>query len=145
MVSIKLLKKDNYLAMIKNSLNSRAYSDIFITNNNHKKNITKNGSLSCAYFVSSILKIFNLIDDLHLTVAGTISELKSKNYQSITKNKILPGDIIVWSEKNKHEHIGFYIGNSQAISNSSKLKKIKKHHYTFNKQRVIEKIFRPKL
>jgi len=45
-----------------------------------------------------------------------------------------------------HTHIGFYIGNHQAISNSSNKGCPIKHHWTFNNERKITAIYwHPKL
>lgn len=142
---IRILKKDTYLAMVKNSLNSYAFKDVYGQINNKKKNITQNGDLSCAYFVSSILKLFDLTKNTHLTVDGTTSDLINSGWKKINLNKISAGDIIIWQEDKKHKHIGFYIGDNQAISNNSKSKKIKKHHYTFNNKRKIEEVLHIKI
>lgn len=131
--------------MIKNSPGSRLFSDVYGQASSQPENLTKKGELSCAYFVSSILKIFDLIGAVHLTVSGTITDLQKTGWKRITKNIISAGDIIVWSEKNQHRHIGFYIGGGQAVSNNSKSRKIAKHHYTFQDKRKIEEIFSLKI
>lgn len=145
MSKIKILKLETYLAVINNSVNSSSFKDIFGKINNKKVNLTKNGHLSCAYFVSAILKLFGLIDDIHLTVDSTVLDLQNYGWKKINLTKIDSGDIIIWKDKDGHKHIGFYIGNNQAVSNSSKLGKIKKHHYTFNNKREIEKVFHIKI
>lgn len=98
-----------------------------------KINILKNGELSCAYFVSSILSMLNLIDRIHCTVDGVVENLEKYNWKKIRKLK--KGCILVWEEekfgKEIHKHIGFYLGNNKAISNSSKKKFPTKHHFTF--------------
>ena len=88
MPKIKILKKDTYLALIKNSVNSCAFKDVYGEINNKKKNLTKNGDLSCAYFVSSVLKIFDLIGSLHLTVSGVIKDIEKYGWKKIAKSKI---------------------------------------------------------
>ena len=110
-----------------------------------KINLTKGGDLSCDLFVSSILKLFDIIPNIHLTVGSVVADLLKHQAKEVSIHKISSGDIIVWTEKNKHQHIGFYVGNFQAISNDSKLKKISKHHYTFNGKRPIEKIINIKI
>ena len=147
MKKVTPLLKESYIAMIKNSKNSRMFTDFYARVNKKKKNITKNGELSCAYFVSSVLKIFNLISDIHLTVKGTVNDLLESGWISIKKPKI--GGILLWEQKNfgirnkpnRHYHIGFYIGNNKAISNSASKKKIAIHHFTFNNKRKIIKIY----
>ncbi|OGY43557.1 MAG: hypothetical protein A3B89_03585 [Candidatus Buchananbacteria bacterium RIFCSPHIGHO2_02_FULL_40_13] len=145
MEKITIIKKDNYLVLIKNSIGGTTWRQAYGLINGRKKNLTQNGDLACAYFVSSILKIFDLIGNLHLTVTGTIKDLENSGWEKITKNKISPGDIIIWQAKNNHQHIGFYLGDKKAVSNDSKTGKIKSHHYTFKNQREIEEVWRHKI
>src|SRR3989344_1649575 len=116
MEKIIILKKDNYLALIKNSVSSTAWRDAYGLINKKKKNLTQKGDLSCAYFVSSILKIFDLIKNLHLTVDGAANDLKNSGWKKISQKKIAAGDVIVWQKKNNHQHIGFYLGRDRAVS-----------------------------
>jgi len=95
MEKITIIKKDNYLVLIKNSIGGTTWRQAYGLINGRKKNLTQNGDLACAYFVSSILKIFDLIGNLHLTVTGTIKDLENSGWEKITKNKISPGDIII--------------------------------------------------
>jgi len=147
MQKIAPLLKESYLTMIKNSKNSRMFANFYVKLDGKRKDITKDGRFSCAYFVSCILKIFGLISDIHLTVKGTIRDLLKSGWVSIRKPKI--GSVLVWEEKNfgtrdrpdRHYHIGFYIGNNRAVSNSSSKKKIAIHHFTFNNKRKIVKIY----
>ena len=142
---IIILEKENYLAVIKNSVDSRMFQNVYALVNSKKTDLTKKGNLSCALYVSSILKVFDLIKNIHLTVDSTIENMKKSGWQEVKLSKIKPGDIIVWAEKNNHQHIGFFIGNKKAVSNNSKTKKIANHHFTFNGQRKIEKILTHKL
>lgn len=122
-----------YLAAIKNSLGSKLFKSNFFKINNKKKDLLRNGELSCGFYVSSILYLFKLIKDIHVTVDGTIKDLEKSGWRKITKPK--PGAVIVWeglTENNEtHKHIGFYINNNMAVSNSSKNKIIAKHHWTY--------------
>ena len=52
------------------------------------------------------------------TVESAVKDMEQSGWKQ-TK-KLAPGNIIVWEEKKDHAHIGFYIGNDKAISNSSK-------------------------
>ncbi len=131
--------KKSYLAMIKNSQGTKMFSDYFAFVKGKSKNLLKKGRLSCAFFVSSVLKIFNLIESVHLTVKGTIKDLKKSGWQKTKRPKI--GDILVWEKEQGHFHIGFYLGKNQAISNSSKKGFPEKHHYTYKGKRKIIEIF----
>ena len=137
----EFLNYQNYLGMIKTSENSKMFRHIYVLNNGKKKDILKNGELSCAYYVSCILKIFNLIDSKispHSTVSGTIKNMMDNSW-SATK-KLTPGNILVWENKSGHEHLGFYLGKDNAISNCSDKKTPIIHHYTYNNKRKIIKI-----
>lgn len=141
---------DTYIAVIKNSAGSKMFRNFYAKVDGKKIDIVKNGDLSCAWFVSSLLHLFKLIKDAHATVNGTIKDLKQSGWKKIKKPKI--GSILVWEKidfgnKDFHKHIGFYIGNNKAISTSN-LKKGQPvtHHWTYgiksNKpMRKIEAIF----
>jgi len=134
---------ETYLAVIKNSIGSKLFRNLYIKINNKKIDATKNGMLSCAFFVSSILFLFKFIKEIHATVDSTIRDLKQSGWREIKKPTI--GSILVWEEINFgkndfHKHIGFYIGNNKAISNDYKSGKPIKHHFTFNNKRKIKLI-----
>ncbi len=141
---MKLLKKDTYIAFIKGSISSRSYQKNFAKIGDRKVNIVENGRLSCAFFVSSVLKVFGFIKNLHTTVEGTIKDMRKSGWYEIKRPKI--GAVILWEKNNGNKHLGFYIGKQKAVSNS-KLKQVPRmHHWTYgqkNKQpkRAIEKIF----
>jgi hypothetical protein len=147
----KLLLFDSYLAMIKNSEGTKIFRDFYGRFDKKKENLTKGGDLSCAFFVSAILYHFGLIKEPHLTVEGVLEDMspvrnprllngvqKSGWYKISRPRK---GSIILWKERQGHRHLGFYLGNQKAISNNSKRRVPKIHHYTFNQRRKIEAIF----
>jgi len=159
----------NYLEMIKASENSEMFRHVYVLNNNKKKDILENGELSCAYYVSCILKIFNLIDSKispHSTVGGTIKNMLDNDWK-VTK-KLTAGNILIWedglgTDKKMHSHLGFYLGKNRAISNQPKVEvKILRdgneislnnggegvpmiHHYTYNNKRKIIQILTHKM
>jgi hypothetical protein len=126
------LQAKTYLAVIKNSLGSKLFRNVYAKINNKKTDITRNGDLSCAFFVSSILVLFKLIKEIHTTIDGTIKDLKDSGWKEIKRPKI--GCILVWAEKDfgdngSHKHIGFYMGRNKAISNNSKKKCPTEHNW----------------
>ena len=136
----------NYLSTIKASENSKMFRHIYVLENNKEKDILKNGELSCAYYVSCILKIFNLINpniSPHATVKSTIKNMLDNNWR-ITKD-LKPGNILIWEEKLKHQHIGFYLGKDKAISNSSEKRLPIIHDYKYNNKRKIIQILTHKI
>ena len=136
---------DTYIAVIKNSVGSKIFRNSYAKINNKKTDILQNGNLSCAFFISSILVLFKLIKEIHGTVDETVRDLEQSGWQKITKPKI--GSVIVWEKidfgnKDFHKHIGFYIGNNKAISNSSKWKYPTIHRWTYGikENRPVRKI-----
>jgi hypothetical protein len=147
---MKLLFLENYLTMIKNSVGTKMFRNLYVEVDGGKKDITGDGNLSCAFFVSSLLVVSKLIKEPHATVDGTIKDLQTSGWQEIVEPKI--GCILVWEKVDfggslgEHKHVGFYIGNNRAVSNDSKESCPKEHDYLFDGSRQIEKMFwHPKL
>ena len=96
--------------------------------------VLKNGDLACAFYVSSLLLIFKLIDRAHFTVNGTIYAMQQSGWYEIKKPKA--GCVVLWHPviegSESHYHIGFYVGEKQAISNRSSLGAVGEHplHYS---------------
>ena len=145
---VKTLFKDTYLAIIKNACGSVMWSNHYALVNGKREDIVHNGTTSCAFFVSSILKIFDLIKELHLTVKGTEKDLKELGWQIIKVSSRMPvGSVVIWEKKlfidrilkkrEKHYHIGFYIGNEGAVSLWFYHNFPVIHHWTYNKSRKI--------
>lgn len=116
---------DTYMAVIRNSPGTEMFKNVYADVDGELEDITDNGDLSCAFFVSSVLVIFGLIGEIHITVASTIRDMERSGW--IDTNNPKEGDVVVWSEelsnREKHMHIGFFLNEERAISNS----KNKKH------------------
>ena len=150
-MAIKLLKKKNYLAMIENSARGEnwMFRNFYIEKDGEVKDSLEDGNNSCAVLVSSILvllnNLFHWISGPHATVLSTEKDMRENGWHEIDSVKI--GAILIWEKKeghngNMHYHIGFYVGDNEAISNSSKDTGFPwKHHYTYNDTRKIEKIY----
>ena len=140
----KIILKDSYLQVIKNSVGSKIFRNLFFDINGKKKDILGNGKLSCAFYVSSILYLFKLIEEPHTTVNGLVKDLVKSGWKLFNKPKI--GSILVWELYKGHYHIGFYIAKNKAISNNSVKKHSVLHHWTFGNRlgkpkRQVIKIF----
>jgi len=137
------LFRENYLAMVEKSVGARMFRNLFAEVSGKKQDITENGILSCAYFVSSILVIFDLIKKIHATVGGTVKDMKKCGWKEIKRPR--KGSVLVWEAKDfdgeHHQHIGFFIGDKQAVSNSYRKRVPVIHHWTFKGERKIEAIF----
>jgi hypothetical protein len=141
---MKILLFNTYINTIKKSVDSKIFQNLWIENNGKKIDATKNGKSSCALFVSRILIWFGLINRLHATVAGTIKDIEKNGWHEIKEPK--KGCLIYWGEWNQggspSEHIGFYIGNKEAISNNWKTKTPQKHNWKYGKlNRKIKKLY----
>jgi hypothetical protein len=132
--------------------------------------VCDNGDLSCAFFVSSVLKILStsqleLVRTLHATVDGLIKDMLlcgwvRKNGDAIPdwlknpgsepyKLSDIPfsaGDIILWGRRvdiptGMHKHVGFYTGGFDCVSNNPKTRKVDIHDIIFRGTRGIEASF----
>lgn len=126
----------SYLSAIRDSVGSRMFRHLYMFQNDGTSlDILQSGKLSCAYYVAFILYHFHLINTPHATVASTVKDLEQSGWQIVDEPQA--GDVLVWepsdihAEGESHEHIGFYLGEERAVSNSSKLGEIVEHDWTF--------------
>ena len=136
---LKILSYQNYLGMIKDSRDSQMFRHLYVLENKQKKDILKNGELSCAYYLSSILKIFDLISQSHATVKSTIEDMRKSGWQPTKKLK--PGNVLIWQKKKFpdgtiHQHLGFYLGQNKAISHRPEKKMPIIHHFTYGQTKT---------
>lgn len=135
---------DTYLTVIKNSIGSKLFRNFYAKVDGKKADIMRNGELSCAFYVSSVLSLFRFIKKAHGTVDATVKDLKESGWKEIRKPKV--GSILVWEKINfgdhgVHRHIGFFIGQNKAVSNSDTLRCPVRHSWNFNGKRKIDMIF----
>jgi len=151
-LSVKTLLRDTYLAMIKNACGSVIWRNYYALVNGKREDMLHNGATSCTFFVSSILKIFNLIKELHLTVKGMEKDLKESEWQIIKVSSKMPvGSVVIWEKKSpvdkilrkrgEHYHIGFYIGDEKAVSLWAYHNFPVIHHWTYNGTRKIIRVY----
>lgn len=120
----------NFIECIRNSIGTQMFRSYYVDG----VDVLENGNLSCAYYVSSIMLMFKLIDRPHFRVDGTIKAMVNTGWQEI--EHLRPGCVVIWNpifqNGKSHFHIGFYIGDGQAISNRSSLGSIGVHplHYS---------------
>jgi hypothetical protein len=143
----KYLQEESYLAQIRNSVGSKAFRNFFVVDEKGKRlDALQDGNLSCAYFVSVLLRNFGLIKKLHFTVGKTVLDMLDSGWKKVSPKKLKAGDVLVWIEAGKgdlHNHIGFFVGNGQAVSNSETARVVAMHHYTYDGKRIIELALRP--
>lgn len=132
----KLDKKKSLKVLIKNSLGSNFFKSLYFFAPKKSKDVLNNGDLSCAFYVSVILKILGLIENLHTTVLSTVKDLEKSGWYEIKRPKF--GAVILWDYKpnGKNLHLGFYLNKSKAVSNSSKLKSPKIHNINYENRKI---------
>jgi hypothetical protein len=132
--------KKSIEVLIKNSLGSKFFRSVYFNVYGKTKDILENGNLSCAFYVSIILKIVGLISNVHSTVLGTVNDLEKNGWYLINQPKKYA--LIVWDKDKKHKnlHIGFCLNKIWAVSNSSKFKTPIKHKINYE-NRIIKAIY----
>jgi len=148
--NIEKLQYETYLKMIKNSIGTKLFNSLIVKFKNSGKiqDVCRNGQLSCATFVSSILYLNNYIDRPHATVETTREKMIEAGRKKVLKNNFKFGDVVIWEEmkfgKNTNKHIGFVLNKKQAVSTDWRKKKVTKHHITYGvinnkpKRKIIE-------
>lgn len=124
---------DSYLAFIKGSVGSKSYQKDYYLINGKKLDVLENGNLACAYYVSAVLRVFDLTPITHTTVRSTVIDMEKSGWKKIRKPRL--GCVLVWEgkkgESGLHKHVGFYMGDEKAISNSDKKRCPIIHHWTY--------------
>jgi hypothetical protein len=125
---------ETYLAVIKNSVGSKMFRNFFMEIDGAKIDATRDGIVSCAFFVSNVVHMFpKLITQPHLTVASTVKDLKENGWAEISEPRL--GAILIWEPKliadSMNSHIGFYIGDDKAVSNFYETGTPVEHHWTY--------------
>ncbi len=127
--------RDFLNALIKNSLGIKLFRNAYFKKNKKVEDICKNGKLSCAFYVSTLLKIVNLVENIHYTVKGTLKDMERSGWR---ESKILIAPcVVVWSKLNNHYHLGFYVGDNKFVSNNSS-KGIIKVHPNFKNRKIVK-------
>ena len=136
-MAVILLRRKNYLVMIENAARGAQnclFRNTYALLEGQERDITSNGTLSSGRFVSAILYLNKLIEDLHVTVEGTEKDMLNSGWYE-TKN-LKEGAVLVWEPLSGingglRTHIGFYLGNDRAVSNNFKTGIPTEHHTTF--------------
>lgn len=155
-LSIKPLNKDNYLTVIENACGSKMWANAYCLVNDKREDVLRDGDVSCAFFASSILKLFDFIKELHFTVQGTEKDLKQSGWKRIPISVKMPkGSVLIWEKQSssnkkkieKHYHIGFYIGEEKAVSIWAYHNFPVIHHYLYYKKKreIIRAYWNPKI
>lgn len=131
---VKLLSKRTYLAMIEGSVDSRLFRHLYAEVDGREQDLLRDGEVSCAFYVSSILFHFKLLESPHATVEGLIRDLRRSGWQEVEKPEA--GDVLIWERMaqaggEKHLHAGFFMEGDVAISHVDSVRTPQRHHMTF--------------
>lgn len=126
-----LLLKESLLARVCSAVGTRMFRNLYMIVDGKKQDILKDGDLSCALFVSTVLVGLHLVKEVHASIGSTIADMRSSGWVRIHSPRV--GCVVVWDTTNEpresHQHMGFYIGKGRAISNVSKKRMPQEHSY----------------
>jgi len=129
-------KRKTLLKLIENSLGTKLFRNNYFFIDGKSKDVLKNGDLSCAFYVSSILYLLKLIKDIHTTVLGTIRDMEENGWYNIEKLK--KGSVVLWDkDKTEHYHLGFYWDKNKAVSNVSLKKSPNFHSLNYKGRKIL--------
>jgi hypothetical protein len=136
-----------YLQMVRNSVDTEMFRNFYIhTADGIELDSVADGEDSCAFYVSSVLTIFQKAARIHGTVQATLEDMQQAGWHEVALADMAAGDVLVWEAVQSggmlHEHIGFYVGEGRAISNSSAAKKVAEHDAGYDGTRAIIQVLR---
>jgi len=149
--TVRIKKLKSLLAIVENSINggeNYLFRNLYAEVDGREVDILEDGTNSCAVFVCIILLGLELIKRPHATVHATTRDLLESGWYEI--KELRPGAVLIWEKREgamledkkiPKEHIGFYVGNDEAISNDSKGTGFPwRHSVTYDDTRKIDKI-----
>lgn len=136
---MQLVPKATYLSVIENAVGAKMFRHNYALVDGEQIDILQDGQLSCAFFVSFILRAFSLIQTLHARTGGTIADMETSGWR--TTDDPHTGDVVVWEEQQQKSgvfpHLGFYIDETTAISHRDTQGTPAVHSLTFDGTRKI--------
>lgn len=115
---IKFMLFQTYLERIKKSVGTTMFQNTFFEEDGKAIDVTQNGELCCAIYVSSILKKYDLVGELHINVKSTLEDTLRSGWFEIDGPR--PGAVIYWEVQQKksgpHAHMGFCLDEKNAVS-----------------------------
>jgi hypothetical protein len=136
----------SYLQLVHNAVGSNMFRNLYVENPERGVfDALNDGYNACAFFVSSILVIFKKLHDIHGTVGSTVLDLNTSGWQIADTPQA--SDILVWEVGDfgdePQEHIGFSVGDGEAISMSATKRVPAEHDQEFGEtHRKITHIYR---
>ena len=145
--NIEILKKETYLKAIENSIGSKIFNSLFVKfkDTNKVSDILNDGEYSCAFFVSGILFLVQMVDKTAATVKSLKESIeKNSKWEKVDLENIIEGDVIFWypfkhDDGTETPHVGFVSNKNEATSTDYKNKLITKRDIH---ERKIESVYR---
>ena len=139
---------DSYMAVIRNSVDAHLFRNLYFTIDGAKVDVLNDGDLSCAVFVTALLKLFNLCPDVDTTVDGAVSMLVASGWMDISEPRT--GCIFVWEshpgdDGKNHKHVGFCTGPDTAVSNNYLKRTPDEHGYDYRGLNIERMLWHPAL
>ena len=150
------------MLLLRNSVGCRLFQNFLIEEKGEVVDTTKDGLLSCAFFVSAILRMATLDNEMPLVGSVSLSNITliegGEDNNQLRKNRwfglehdnwhgLEPGTLVFWEKLYGARHCGFIMEqgeNPLAISNSSTNGMPILHHPTFNgRRRIIHAFWHP--
>ncbi|MDE2019229.1 MAG: hypothetical protein KGJ13_02675 [Patescibacteria group bacterium] len=146
--NIKPLYKETLLKAIENSIGSRIFNSLIVKfqDTGAVKDILNDGEFSCAFFVSSLLYLFGTVPRTCTTVKSLREMASDKKWRRISPEEAEAGDVVFWEkiefeDGTENPHVGFALGNDEAVS-TNYIKKIIDKHPLSREDRKVEAIYR---
>jgi len=147
--NVERLNFKSYLAMIHNSVGTEMFRNFYVRiDDGLIIDAIGDGENACAFFVTSVLHLFGKLNGMHATITKAIKDLEESGWVRVDKSDMAPGDVLVWAgrDNDSSRHIGFYVGENEAVSTSSSQHKVARHDVHFGKlQRDITAVYRMKI
>jgi len=150
--TVALCKVENYLAMARNSARgeNRMFQNLFADVDGVRTDIVDGGALACSFFLSAVLYLNKLIDDMHSNMAGLERDLERNGWTLADEPRA--GAVLIWEPRQSTKerafdptqlHAGIYVGNDRAVSNGSNTALMpEEHHWTYDGARKVLRIWR---
>lgn len=137
------------MVLLLNSLGTNQYRAYYLEQDGEAVDVTQDGELSCAFFVSAILRMATLpdepplIESVCLNNEALIEQLVVAGWEEVDLNTSppKPGMVVIYDWQDGHRHSGVVCAPDEVISNSSELRQPDKHHLTFNGSHGILRVF----
>lgn len=133
--NIEILKYETLVRSIENSVDTKLFNSLMVRykDSGTIADILNDGEYSCAFFVSSLLTLFEAIEKPHATVANLKKTIvEDPKWSEVERALAKPGDVVfyektVFDNGSAHEHVGFVVDTDSAVSTDYRQKNVARH------------------